>query len=94
MNETSDSISSMNSTMNGPSGSSGITGADGTVRRVAQKAHETVDKLEQTLGSGTEKVMNWQQEYGEMAREQVRNNPLTVVASAFAIGFLFAKLMR
>jgi len=38
--------------------------------------------------------MNWQQEYGEMAREQVRNNPLTVVASAFAIGFLFAKLMR
>lgn len=91
MNETSDSISSMNSTMNGPSG---ITGADGTVRRVAQKAHETVDKLEQTLGSGTEKVMNWQQEYGEMAREQVRNNPLTVVASAFAIGFLFAKLMR
>jgi hypothetical protein len=29
-----------------------------------------------------------------MAREQVRANPLTVVASAFAIGFLFAKLMR
>ena len=94
MNETSDSISSMNSTMNGPSGSSAMTSADGTVRRVAQKAHDTVDKLEQTLGSGTEKVMNWQQEYGEMAREQVRNNPLTVVASAFAIGFLFAKLMR
>lgn len=91
--ETSDSISSMNSTglsstgMNGP-------GADGTVRRVAQKAHETVDRLEQTLGSGTERVMNWQQEYGDMAREQVRANPLTVVASAFAIGFLFARLMR
>ena len=94
MNETSDSISSMNSTMNGPSGSAGITNADGTVRRVAQKAHEAVDKLEQTLGSGSEKVMNWQQEYGEMAREQVRNNPLTVVAGAFAVGFLFAKLAR
>ncbi len=93
--EISDSISSMNSsTMNGPGGSTGMTNADGTVRRVAQKAHETVDKLEHTLGSGTERVMNWQQEYGDMAREQVRNNPLTVVASAFAIGFLFAKLMR
>jgi ElaB/YqjD/DUF883 family membrane-anchored ribosome-binding protein len=68
--------------------------ADGTVRRVAQKAHETVDKLEQTLGSGTERVMNWQQEYGDMAREQVRANPLAVVAGAFAIGFLFAKLLR
>lgn len=94
MNQTSDSISSMNSTMNGPSGSTGVANADGTVRRVAQKAHEAVDKLEQTFDSGTEKVMNWQQEYGEMAREQVRNNPLTVVVSAFAIGFLFAKLMR
>jgi hypothetical protein len=38
--------------------------------------------------------MGWQQEYGEMAREQVRANPLTVVAGAFAVGFLFAKLMR
>ncbi|MEO8656015.1 MAG: hypothetical protein ABI409_17960, partial [Ramlibacter sp.] len=97
MNETSDSISSMtgmNSSMNGPGGSTGISGTDGTVRRVALKAHEAVDKLEQTLGSGSEKVMNWQQEYGEMAREQVRNNPLTVVAGAFAVGFLFAKLMR
>lgn len=75
------------------SGSSGM-GTSGTVQRVAQKAHETVDRLEQTLGSGTEKVMGWQQEYGEMAREQVRSNPLAVVAGAFAVGFLFAKLMR
>jgi hypothetical protein len=38
--------------------------------------------------------MNWQQKYGEMARDQVRSNPLTVVAAAFAAGFLFAKLVR
>ena len=88
--ETSDSITSMN----GPSGTTALNGNEGTVRRVAQKAHEAVDKLEQTLGSGSEKVINWQQEYGEMAREQVRNNPLTVVAGAFAVGFLLAKLMR
>jgi ElaB/YqjD/DUF883 family membrane-anchored ribosome-binding protein len=92
--ETSDSITSMN----GPSGSSlnstGLGSSNTTVSRVAQKAHETVDKLEQTLGTSTEKVMGWQQEYGELAREQVRSNPLTVVAGAFAVGFLFAKLMR
>ena len=89
--ETSDSIT----TMNGLSGS-GLTnaGGPGTVHRVAQKAHETVDKLEQTLGTSTDKVMGWQQEYGEMAREQVRANPLAVVAGAFAVGFVFAKLMR
>jgi ElaB/YqjD/DUF883 family membrane-anchored ribosome-binding protein len=86
--EISDSINSLN----GPS--TGMTGNAGAVHKVAQKAHEAVDKLEQTLGSSSERVMGWQQEYGEMAREQVRSNPLTVVAGAFAVGFLFAKLMR
>jgi len=92
--ETTENISGMN----GPSGSTGLNGvgspAPGTVHKVAQKAHEAVDKLEQTLGSSSETVMGWQQEYGEMAREQVRANPLAVVAGAFAVGFLFAKLMR
>jgi len=89
--ETSESITSMN----GPSGSNlNGTGTPAAVHRVAQKAHETVDRIEQTLGTSTERVMGWQQEYGEMAREQVRANPLTVVAGAFAVGFLFAKLMR
>jgi ElaB/YqjD/DUF883 family membrane-anchored ribosome-binding protein len=89
--ETSDNIT----TMNGPSGSSlnGV-GNEGTVRRVAQKAHEAVDKLEQTLGSSSEKVMGWQQEYGEMAREQVRANPLAVVGGAFLIGWLLGKITR
>ena len=89
--ETSDSISSMNSV-----GSTGLNSGtnDGTVRRVAQKAHEAVDRLEQTLGSSSERMMGWQQEYGEMAREQVRSNPLAVVAGAFLIGFVLAKLTR
>ena len=95
--ETSDSINSMT----GSSGSTGLNGVgtpgmgnDGTVRRVAQKAHEAVDKLEQTLGSSSEKMMGWQEEYGEMAREQVRANPLAVVAGAFAVGWLLAKITR
>ncbi|HWI84121.1 hypothetical protein [Ramlibacter sp.] len=77
-------------------GSTGLTGSssEGTVRRVAQKAHEAVDRLEQTIGSSSEKVMGWQEEYGEMAREQVRNNPLAVVAGAFVVGYVLAKLTR
>ena len=89
--ETSDNINSVNGT--GSAVLNGL-GNEGTVRRVAQKAHEAVDKLEQTLGSSSEKVMDWQQEYGEMAREQIRSNPLAVVAGAFAIGYLFAKITR
>jgi ElaB/YqjD/DUF883 family membrane-anchored ribosome-binding protein len=92
ISENSENITGMNS-------ASGATSLDGvgtpaTVQKVAQKAHQAVDKIEQTLGSGSQRVMGWQQEYGEMAREQVRANPLTVVAGAFAVGFLFAKLMR
>lgn len=68
-------------------------GADsGRVRKVAQAAHEAVDKLEQTLGTSTEKVMGLQQEYGDMAREQVRSNPLAAVGVAFAVGIVFSKL--
>jgi ElaB/YqjD/DUF883 family membrane-anchored ribosome-binding protein len=66
--------------------------SDGTVQRLAQKAHEAVDRLEQTLGSSSDKVMGMQEEYGEMAREQVRANPLMAVGAAFAVGILFSKL--
>ena len=71
----------------------GDTGADaGTVQRLAQRAHEAVDRLEQTLGSSTDRMMGWQQEYGDMAREQVRANPLAAVGIAFAVGIVFSKL--
>lgn len=92
--ETSDSISSMNTSSMG--GSSGLNGAgtEGTVRRVAQKAHDAVDTLADTINTSSEKVLDWHQEYGEMAREQVRANPLAVVAGAFVIGFLLAKITR
>jgi ElaB/YqjD/DUF883 family membrane-anchored ribosome-binding protein len=81
--------------MGGTGSSTGLNGSnDNTVRRVAQKAHEAVDRLEQTLGSGSERMMGWQQEYGDMAREQVRANPLAVVAGAFAVGWILAKLTR
>ena len=71
-------------------GGNGLNGS--TVHKVAQKAHEAVDKLEQTLGSSSEKVMSLQQEYGEMCREHVKANPLVSVAAAFAVGVVFSKL--
>jgi ElaB/YqjD/DUF883 family membrane-anchored ribosome-binding protein len=66
--------------------------ADNNVHRFAQKVHEAVDTLEQKIGMGSDKVMGWQQEYGDMAREQVRANPLAAVGIAFAVGYVFAKV--
>jgi ElaB/YqjD/DUF883 family membrane-anchored ribosome-binding protein len=88
--ETSESgMTSMN--MNGP----GTTGLNGNVvHRVAQKAHETVDKLEQTVATGSERVMTMQEEYGSYAREQIKAHPLSTVAGAFALGLLLGKILR
>jgi len=90
MNETSESgMTSLN--MNGPS----TTGLNGNVvHRVAQKAHETVDKLEHTVATGSERVMTMQEEYGSYAREQIKAHPLSTVAGAFALGLLLGKILR
>jgi ElaB/YqjD/DUF883 family membrane-anchored ribosome-binding protein len=86
MNETSDSVTSMN----GP----GVAGMDGNVvHRVAQRAHETVDKLEQTVSTGSERMMSMQEEYGSYARDQIRANPLSTVAGAFVLGLLLGKIL-
>jgi len=84
--ETSESISNMN----GPGGLNG----NNVVHRVAQKAHETVDKLEQTVSTGSDKVMTMQEEYGAYAREQIKMHPLTTVAGAFGLGLLLGKILR
>jgi ElaB/YqjD/DUF883 family membrane-anchored ribosome-binding protein len=82
--------SAESSSGNGLNGSSNTD----TVRRLAQRAHDAVDTLEQKLGQGSEKVMGLHQEYGDMAREQVRANPLAAVGIAFAAGYIFSKLFR
>jgi ElaB/YqjD/DUF883 family membrane-anchored ribosome-binding protein len=91
--ETSDTMRTMSGGTTG-TGAEMESAAAGNVQRVAQKAHQAVDKLEQTVTSGTGRVMDWQQEYGEMAREQIRANPLAVVAGAFIVGWVLAKLTR
>lgn len=85
-------------TSNESSGSSGSNGAlngdANRVRRMAQSLHEAVDSLEQKLGTSSERVMSMQQEYGDMAREQVKANPLAALGVAFAAGFIIAKIFR
>lgn len=76
------------------SGASGLNGDVNRVRKMAQTLHEAVDTLEQKLGTSSDKVMSLQQEYGDMAREQVRANPLAALGIAFAAGFVLAKIFR
>lgn len=64
------------------------------VQRVAEKAHAAVDSVAQSISSSTDRMMSWQQEYGDIAREQIRQNPLMVVAGAFALGYVLAKITR
>ena len=80
--------------MGGTSGLNGTTGGNPQVQRVAERAHAAVDTVADRLNSSAERVMTWQQEYGEMAREQIRANPLAVVFGAFAVGYVFAKLTK
>ena len=78
----------------GSSGTSGLNGDANRVRRMAQTLHEAVDSLEEKLGSSSERVMGLQEEYGNMARDQVRNNPLAALGVAFAAGFLISRILR
>lgn len=70
----------------------GGNGTENTVHKLAQRVHEAVDTLEQRLGQGSDKVMSMQQEYGDMARDQIRANPIAAVGVAFAAGYIFARL--
>jgi ElaB/YqjD/DUF883 family membrane-anchored ribosome-binding protein len=76
------------------SNGTGLNGDANRVRRIAQSLHEAVDSLEQRIGEGSERMMGLQEEYGNMAREQVKNNPLAALGVAFAAGFIIAKILR
>jgi len=78
----------------GSSSASGLNGEATRVRRMAQTLHEAVDSLEQKIGQSSERVMGLQDEYGTMAREQVRANPLAALGVAFAAGFIVARILR
>ena len=85
---------SAESTGTAGSNGTGLNGDANRVRRMAQSLHEAVDSLEQKIGASGERVMSMQQEYGDMAREQVKANPLAALGVAFAAGFVIAKILR
>jgi len=78
----------------GGTGASGLNGEASRVRRMAQSLHEAVDSLEQKIGQGSDRMQGLQEEYGNMAREQVRANPLAALGVAFAAGFVIARILR
>ena len=78
----------------GSNGTGGLNGDANRVRKMAQSLHEAVDSLEQKIGAGSERVMGLQEEYGNMARDQVRANPLAALGVAFAAGFIVARILR
>ena len=78
----------------GTNGSGGLNGDANRVRKIAQSLHEAVDSLEQKIGAGSESLMGLHEEYGNMAREQVRANPMAALGVAFAAGFIIARILR
>ena len=79
---------------NSASNGAGLNGDATKVRKIAQTLHEAVDTLEQKIGASSERVMGMQEEYGNMAREQVRANPLAALGAAFAAGFIISRILR
>ena len=92
--ETIDSTNTLGTSGQGTTGLNGQSATKPQVQRVAEKAHAAVDSVAQTLNTQADRVMGWQDEYGEMARDQIRANPLAVVFGAFAVGYVFAKLTK
>lgn len=93
MNSDTMESSSSSMTSGGLNGTGNSSQNANMVKRVAQKAHEAVDKLEQSVSSGSEKMTGWQEEYGGQAREQIKANPLTAVAIAFFAGVIFSRVL-
>ena len=85
LNTPSDSIE-LNGTIN-------LDGAVAQLDKVAKTLHEVVNKIESKIETGANKVMNLQQEYTDVARDQVRSNPLAAIGAAFVVGFVVAKVI-
>lgn len=76
-----------------------VKGAHETIDRLAEKAAPLADRLgqsadsaSQTLRAKADDLSELQQEWMESMRSAVRENPLTAVLAAAAIGVIVAKL--
>ncbi len=73
--------------------SSSPDGAD-IVQRVAQGAHASIDQLQRGVTTGMEQARVSADQWSGSMRETVREHPLAAVGGAFALGVIFARLMR
>lgn len=64
------------------------------VQRVAQGAHASIDQLQRGVQSGVEQARISADQWSGSLRETVREHPLASVGSAFALGVIFARLIR
>lgn len=86
--------------INEPTSATSITDAD--IKRttaiqgqaLSLKAQGAADQFSQMLGTMGDRVMEFQQEYGQKAREQVRARPLAALGAAVAIGVVLSKILK
>lgn len=64
------------------------------VHRVAKGAHASIDQLQRGVTSGMEQARVSADQWSGSVRETVREHPLASVGGAFALGVIFARLMR
>jgi ElaB/YqjD/DUF883 family membrane-anchored ribosome-binding protein len=71
-----------------------VQGAHQTLDRLADTAAPHVQRLQEGLDVGTEQVKEIGDQWAQSLRCSVRENPLTAVATAMAVGVLVARLMQ
>lgn len=71
-----------------------VKGAHETLDRLAESAAPHVQRWQESVSSGAGQVKEIGNEWTESLRCTVRENPLAAVATALALGVLFARLTQ
>lgn len=71
-----------------------VQGAHDTIDRIAQSVEPAVRKLQDGIGARSEHMRELGDEWAESLRCTVREHPLASVATAWALGVLFARLTQ
>ncbi len=78
-----------------------VAGAHQAIDRLAGQAAPRLDRLNQGVHSASTRLREragqagaMSEDVGETLRSTVRDRPLAAIGTAFAVGFLLARLMR
>ena len=64
------------------------------VQRVAEGAHASIDQVQRGVERGIAQARDATDQWSGSMREMVREHPLASVGGAFALGMVFARLLR